>query len=194
MLKIGITGNIGSGKTLICTIFKHLGISVFNADEEAKKIITNNNDVKEKLILILGKDSYSAEGVPDKKYIANQIFNDKNKLQQMNDIVHPATVKLFSDWVKMQTSQYVILESAILFESNVKDITDKIIVVSAPEPLRIKRVAERDGLSMEQIKERMNNQLDEKIKIAQADFVIKNDEQELLLPQVINIHDTLLKY
>ncbi len=190
-LKIGITGGIGSGKTLVCEIFQTLGIPVYNSDSRAKSLMKNNPEVKKQLIDAFG-NIYTSAGDLDKEKIAKIIFSDKSKLQIMNSIVHPAVEKDFEQWTDSQEAPYVIKESALIFESGNYKKLDFTIEVFAPLEERISRTIARDKKSVEQIRKRINSQMDEKKKIAMADFIIINDKFTPILPQVLNLHKFFL--
>ncbi len=190
-LKIGITGGIGSGKTLVCEIFQTLGIPVYNSDSRAKSLMKNNPEVKKQLIGAFG-NIYTSAGDLDKEKIAKIIFSDKSKLQIMNSIVHPAVEKDFEQWTDRQEAPYVIKESALIFESGNYKKLDFTIEVFAPLEERISRTIARDKKSVEQIRKRINSQMDEKKKIAMADFIIINDKFTPILPQVLNLHKFFL--
>lgn len=188
MLKIGITGGIGSGKSTVCSMFELLGIPVYYADEEAKKIIDNDPSVKERLLLLFGTNVLNENQSIDRKKLAALVFNDKKKLEQLNNIVHPAVALHTDRWTKAHAQfPYVLKEAAILFESGAYKAVDKVITVTAPIELKITRVMQRDKATREQVQERMNNQLSDEEKIKRSDFVIYNDEQQLVIPQVLKI-------
>ena len=191
MLKIGITGGIGSGKSTVCSIFKCLGIPVFNADEEGRRILAEDGSVKQEVVQLLGESVLDNDQL-NRKEIASIVFNDKVKLEKLNAIIHPRVRRAFANWTEKQKAQFVIDEAAILFESGTYAILDAVIVVTAPEELRIQRVMARDGLSEATIRERMKNQWSEEEKIIRAAFVIQNDGQNLLIPQVIDVYNHLL--
>ena len=191
MLKVGLTGGIGAGKTTISTIFKILGVPVFDADKEAKIIMNNSNEIKEELIKIFGKEVYK-ENVLNKKYLANIVFNDKEKLKVLNSIVHPITIQAFDDWSAHQNSSYVIKEAALLFESGSNKDLDYTIGVFAPKELRIKRVQNRDNISSIDVEKRIHNQMDEEAVKKFCDFIFINDEQQMILPQAIALHHHIL--
>lgn len=191
MISVGLTGGIGTGKTTVARIFKVLGIPVFDADVEAKKIMNENKVVQEKIAAIFGKESYE-NGKLNRNHIAAIVFNDTQKLKLLNDIIHPETIALSKKWINNQTTSYCIKEAALLFESGSAEGLDYVIGVFAPTALRIKRVVQRDNLTPEQFKNRMNKQMDEEIVKKLCDFIIVNDEQQLLIPQVIKIHDQIL--
>jgi dephospho-CoA kinase len=184
MLKIGVTGGIGSGKSTVCSIFKCLGVPVFHADEIGRNILIEDRDAKQKVMQLF--DSL------DRKKIAAIVFNDKEKLVQLNAIIHPKVRQAFIEWTDKQKAPFIIEEAAILFESGVYKMLDCIIVVTAPEELRIQRVISRDGVSEVTIRERMKNQWSEEEKIKLADFVIHNNEEGFVIPQVLDIYKQLI--
>lgn len=193
MLKVGITGGIGSGKSTVCAVFELLGIPVFYADEEAKKIVGNDAEVLVQVIAEFGKDVLNEEGKPDRKKLASIVFNDDKKLKILSAIIHPAVTKRFLVWCKeKESSPYVLKEAAILFESTANVLVDRVITVSTPVELRIKRVMMRDHSTSEEIKRRMKNQMSDEEKIKISDFVIVNDEQKFLIEQVLSIHKLLI--
>lgn len=183
---IGLTGGIGSGKSTIAEIFTTLKIPVFNSDLEAKKLYSHP-EVKQQIIKHFG-NVYNEQHQLDKKALANIVFNDEDKLQQLNNIIHPAVKKLFETWVnKNNHAPILIKEAAILIESGAAKQVNKIIVITAPKEERIRRVMQRDNVSEKEVVVRMNKQLPEEKLIAQADFIIKNDNKQLVIPQVLNI-------
>ena len=191
MKKIGITGGIGSGKTYVASVFQSLGIPIFNADIQAKKIMTSS----EKLIKLakeeFGNDIYKDSDL-NKEKLASIVFSNSDKLQKLNSLVHPIVKEEFNNWYKKQTSPYVIKEAAILFESNSHIGLDAVICVSAPLDLRMKRLLNRDDYSEKEIKKRIENQISQEEKEKLSDYIIVNDEKELLLPKIIKIHKELL--
>ena len=191
MKKTGITGGIGSGKTYVASVFQSLGIPIFNTDIQAKKIMTSS----EKLIKLVkeefGNDIYKDSDL-NKEKLASIVFNDKSKLEKLNSLVHPIVKKEFNNWCKKQTSSYVIKESAILFESKSHLGLDAVICVSAPLELRMKRLLNRDNYSEKEIKKRIENQMSQEVKEKLSDYIIVNDERDLLLPQIIKIHEELI--
>ena len=193
MYIIGLTGGIGSGKTIISKIFKNLGIAVYNSDIEAKKLMNSDFDIINKLKMVFGYDIYNEKNQLNKKKLAELIFNNKDKLNTVNTIVHPAVKKHFNNWVIKQTTPYVIKETAILFESGIYKDVNKIITVTAPLKLRIKRISERDNISEDDIMQRINKQTDDNFKIHNSDFIINNNEFELTIPQIFKIHNKILK-
>jgi dephospho-CoA kinase len=183
---IGLTGGIGSGKSVVAKVFATLGIPVFNADEEAKRIMQTSTDIKTKLIEQFGTDIYN-ESVLDKEKLASIVFNDPFQLQLLNAIVHPLTIQAAKDWAAKQTSPYVIKEAALIFESGAADGLFKVIGVTAPLSLRTHRVMQRDGITKDQVDARMRNQISDTIKMRLCDYVIENNNQQMVIPQVLEI-------
>lgn len=192
MLKVGLTGGIGSGKTTVSKIFEVLDIPVYYSDERAKVLMSLHVEVIEQIKTALGKNSYK-DNQPDRKYIASIVFNDREKLKQLNSIIHPAVEKDYNDWcVQNREAVYTIKEAAILFETGIYKKLHKTILVHAPKKLRISRVASRDNLSSSEIESRMNNQWPTDKIMPLADYCINNDDKSLILPQILII-DKLLK-
>ncbi|HYX09560.1 MAG TPA: dephospho-CoA kinase [Bacteroidales bacterium] len=191
MLKIGLTGGIGSGKSLVAKIFLDLEVPVYPADERAKSIYNTNDSVKREIINLLGQSVYQDNKINRKK-LAALIFRNKNLLEKVNQIVHPAVRGDFEDWCRQYTDKkYVLQEAAILFESGSNKHMDYIISVDAPVEVRIKRVMDRDGMPREQVLERINHQMEDKERNELSDFIIYNDGTRLLLPQVLEIHQKI---
>ena len=191
MLKIGITGGIGSGKSTVAKAFEVLGIPVYYADDAAKKMMNEDEELKEKIQQQFGDDVYK-DGKLDRKKLAGIVFNAPEKLNQLNALVHPATIKDAERWMQRQVAAYTIKEAALIFESGAQEHLDLVIGITAPAPLRIQRTMQRDGVTREEVIARMDKQMDEEIKMKLCDFVLKNDEQEMLLPQVLELHCKLL--
>lgn len=191
MLKVGLTGGIGSGKTVVADIFKVLGIPVFDADAAAKEIMEKDETLISQIKKEFGEEAYNGTKL-NRKYLADIVFNDPFQLEKLNAIVHPATIQAGWNWAARQTSPYVVKEAALMFEAGSAAGLDYVIGVTAPKHLRIKRVMERSGLSREEVLSRMNRQVDDVIKMRLCDFVIVNDEQQMVLPQVMNIHATFM--
>ncbi len=192
MLKIGLTGGIGSGKSTVATIFSQLGIPVLQADILAKDIMQQNPEVRSKIIQAFGEESYK-NGKPNRAYIAQIVFKDPQQLAFLNSIVHPATIQASNEWAETQIAPYVIKEAALFFESGSGQGLDGIIGVSAPEHIRIQRVMKRDGISRVQVLDRMNQQIDANLKMKLCDWIIINDEQSLIIPQIIELHKQFCK-
>ena len=192
MLKIGLTGGIGSGKTTVSQIFKILGVPVFDADTAAKEAMEQNPVLKEKLITTFGADVF-VEHKLNRKYLADIVFNDAHQLDVLNALVHPITIAAAADWFATQNSPYAIKEAALIFEAGAGQGLDYVIGVFAPTALRIKRVMDRDHLSREEVLSRMNRQIDDQIKMKLCDFVIQNNNQALLTKQVLELHQNFLK-
>lgn len=190
MLKVGLTGGIGSGKSTVAKIFEVLGIPVYYADEAAKQIMNTDEELKKELIKHFGPQAYK-DGLLDRAYVASIVFSDKQKLELLNSLTHPATIRDAERWMSRQSSPYAIKEAALLFESGSNQYLDHIIGVYAPQPLRIKRVMSRDHVTEEEVLKRLSKQMDEDEKMKLCDSVIVNDEQQLLIPQVLEIHETL---
>jgi dephospho-CoA kinase len=185
-LKIGISGGIGSGKTVVCRIFSLLGIPVFNADQVAKELWDNNPIAKEKLVRLVGSGIYRENKCLDRKKLASLIFNDDLLLQKINEIIHPEVNKKFLDWTGKQDTPYIVAEAAILFESGFYKLMDYNILVAADEELRIRRVMERDLTTRKKILQRIGKQWDDGEKARLADAVIYNNN-ELLIPKILEI-------
>ena len=183
---IGLTGGIGSGKSTVAKIFAQLGIPVLDADATAKAIMNEDRSVKTKLIELFGEDAYK-ENQLNRPYIAQLVFEDAFKLQQLNAIIHPITIQYAKDWASKQTAPYVIKEAALIFESGAADGLSKIIGVTAPLSLRTHRVMQRDGITKDQVDARMRNQISDTIKMRLCDYVIENNNQEMVIPQVLEI-------
>jgi len=192
MLKIGLTGGIGSGKSTVAKIFEVLGIPVYYADEAARRIMNENEGLKAQIIAAFGTQSY-ANGALNRAYLAAEVFNDKEKLERLNALVHPVTIADSNQWMARQTTPYAIKEAALIFESGTQRYLDYVIGVSSPMPLRILRATRRDHSTKEKVETVINRQLDESIKMKLCNFVIVNDEQQPVLPQVMDLHRKLLE-
>jgi dephospho-CoA kinase len=192
MLKVGVTGGIGSGKTLVCRIFEVLGIPVYYADLQAKKIMESDPLIRDELVRLFGPSVIDDEKI-NREYLARIIFSNNDALRSVNNLVHPAVRKDFSEWASsMSGHDYIIEEAAILFESGAYRLLDFNIAVSAPEEMRIKRVIMRDNTTREAVIGRLKNQMTENERNSLADAVILNDESDLLIPQVVKVHNRIL--
>jgi len=193
MLKIGITGGIGSGKTTVCKVFELLGVPVFYADDVAKSIMYTDPVLKSEILKAFGENSYSKNGDLNRSYISSIVFNDKHELEKLNSLVHPAVFRAFDNWVLSQKeASYVIKEAALLYESDAYKMCDQSILVISPIETRISRVKARDGISAEDIQLRMNRQFSDEQKMKFADHILNNDERQLLIPQIIQLHQQFL--
>ena len=193
MLKIGITGGIGSGKTTVCKVFELLGIPVFYADDVAKSIMYTDSILKSGILDAFGENSYSNSGELNRSYISSIVFNDKHELEKLNSLVHPAVFRAFDSWVLNQKeASYVIKEAALLYESDAYKMCDQSILVISPIETRISRVKARDGISADDIQLRMNRQFSDEQKMKFADHILHNDERKLLIPQIIQLHQQFL--
>ena len=191
-LKIGLTGGIGSGKSTVAKIFELLDVPVYYADAASKRLYHTDKELMASLKKHFGEDIYTSEQLNRAK-LAAIVFNDKEKLDLLNSLVHPPTIRDAEEWAMRQTTPYVIKEAALLFESGSVAGLDYVIGVYAPTHLRIKRVMDRDGISREDVHNRMSRQIDESIKMRLCDFVVSNNEQELVIPQVLALHEQFLK-
>ena len=192
MLKIGLTGGIGSGKTTVAHIFEVLGIPVYYADDAAKFLMQNNESIKNQIIENFGAESY-VYGKLNRSHIAAIVFANPEKTTIINAIVHPITIADATNWMQKQTTHYAIKEAALIFEANAQTALDYIIGVNSPLPLRIKRIMQRDNIDEAAVMARMQKQMNVEEKISQCHFVIENNEKDLLIPQVMAIHKKLLE-
>jgi dephospho-CoA kinase len=188
---VGLTGGIGSGKTTVANMFSKLGVPVYIADVEAKRLTNTSKVIRRKLIELLGPKAFINSGL-NRKYVADKIFNDKALLQAVNEIIHPKVAAHFKKWVSKQNTAYVIKEAAILFENGGYKDCDTVILVTAPKPVRLKRILARDKSSKAEIEQRMNNQWSDAKKEKLADFVIENIDLNATEKKVAEIHKTLL--
>lgn len=190
MKKVGITGNIGSGKSYVCKMFEKLGIPVFYSDDETKKLYLIPS-VKELIVNRFGKEVYFEDGTLNRKLLSYHLFKNEEAMKFIESVLYPALNQHFDEWCEQQTSPYVLYESAILFEKNYGKYFDKIIFVSAPEDTRLQRVMKRDDCTEENVRSRMRLQMSEETKLSKADFVIYNDGDKALEPQVETINKQL---
>ncbi|UXP33805.1 dephospho-CoA kinase [Reichenbachiella agarivorans] len=192
MKKIGVTGGIGSGKSTVCEIFRSLGIPTYDADTRAKALMNENPLIKTQIIAAFGEEAYQ-DGVLNRAYLADQVFTKGENTQVLNSIVHPAVGKDFEAWASEQNSPYVIKEAALLIESGSYQSLDALINVTSPMEIRIARIKKRDSFrSEEEIKGIINKQLSDEERNRIADYILHNDEQQLLIPQVLALHEKFL--
>ena len=187
MLRVGLTGGIGSGKTTVARIFQVYGIPVYDADKASKKLMNEDAQIKLALVSAFGEETYK-EGVLDRRFLAETVFNDSDKLALLNSIVHPATIRHASEWMIKQQAPYILKEAALIFESGSNKDLDFVIGVYSPPELRIQRTMERDSVSREQVLSRIKNQMDESEKMSLCDFIIQNDPDHSLIEQVRELH------
>ena len=192
MLKIGLTGGIGSGKTTVAQIFEVLGIPVYYADVAAKKIMNEDENLQQEIIKHFGKESY-VDGKLNRSFLAEAVFSDSKKTLLINSIIHPVTIGDAEKWFYEQQGPYAIKEAALIFEANAEKNLDLIIGVSSSYELRLQRVMLRNGINKEAVEKRMQNQMDENKKMESCDFVLNNNETELLIPQVLALHEMILQ-
>jgi dephospho-CoA kinase len=188
MRKIGITGSIGSGKSTVVQLFAHLGAPVYDADSRAKFLMISSPALIDGIKQLFGNEAYSVNGELNRPHISTKAFQDKEILTKLNALVHPAVFNDFDEWAAKQNAPYVIKEAALMFESDSYKQLDEVIVVTAPEELRIQRAMQRDHVSREAVLGRMKSQLSQAQKLAKGQYEIRNNEQELLIPQVLFLH------
>ena len=192
MKVLGLTGGIGSGKTTVANMFKELGVPVYIADDEAKKLMHEDMKIREKIVGLFGEAAYK-NGILDRKFIASRVFEDKEKLEQLNAIVHPAVAEHFERWKKQQTAPYVVYEAAILFEKGGHTRNDFNLLITAPHETKLERLLARDNSTLKEILARMNNQWSDEKKAVLADFVIENIDLSATREAVLKLHQTLLE-
>lgn len=191
MLKVGITGGIGTGKTIVCRLFALLGIPVFYADDAARALMDTDPALKAAISKLLGPEVYQ-EGQLNRPLVGQLVFNQPEKLAQLNALVHPATIRHAQEWMERQRTPYALKEAAIFFESGSYKEMDLMIGIDAPEELRIQRVIQRNHISREEVLLRMSRQMDNTEKMSRCNFVILNDDVTALIPQVLAVHQQLL--
>ena len=198
MLRIGITGGIGSGKTTVARIFEVLGIPVYYADDAAKRLMNEDPLLKQQVIGLFGNEVYE-NGLLNRNKLASLVFNNPERLLQLNKVVHPATIADAENWMRHTEKNagikipYAIKEAALIFESGAQDNLDFVIGVDSPIELRLQRAMNRDKLTRDAVMLRMEKQMDEKEKMNRCHFIITNNEEQLLIPQVMALHDKFVK-
>lgn len=191
MKRVGLTGGIGSGKTTAASIFRQLGVPIYDADFRAKVLMSEDLCLRDSIFALFGSESFDGLKL-NKSYVASKVFSDQSLLLQLNDLVHPIVQDDFEKWCLLQDAVYVIKEAAIIYESGSFESLDCTILVQAPEDLKIKRVMLRDSMSKLSVESRMKTQWSDEKKISYADFIIVNDEKQSLLTQVLQIHKSIL--
>ena len=193
MLKIGITGGIGSGKTTVCRVFELLGIPIFYADTVAKLIMNTDPVLKEEILKTFGEKSYSMDGVLNRTHLSSIVFNNESELNKLNALVHPAVFRAFDKWLAIHhDAPYIIKEAALLFETKSYTMCDLSVLVVSPEAFRVRRVIARDGISQDEIVLRMKRQFSDEQKMKLADHILFNDENQLLIPQILELDQQFL--
>lgn len=193
MLKIGITGGIGSGKTTVCKVFELLGIPIFYADNVAKSIMQTDSQLQKEIINEFGNQSYSTDGQLNRPFISSIVFKDELRLKKLNAIVHPAVFRAFDKWIlEHQAAPYIIKEAALLFESESYKMCNLSILITSPESTRISRIMARDHISEQEVILRMKRQFSDEQKKKLADYILVNDEIQLLIPQILDLHQKFL--
>lgn len=192
MIKIGLTGGIGSGKSTVAQIFEVIGIPVYYADASSKRLMSEDDELKNKIKSAFGEESYINDNL-NRKYLSGIVFKNPAKTKLLNSLVHPATIADAAKWMQTQSTPYVIKEAALIFESGSNKDLDYVIGVKSPVELRIKRAMARDNISAAQVQARIDRQMDEEEKMRLCDYVIVNDEHQMLLPQVLALHEIFLK-
>ena len=192
-MRVGLTGGIGSGKSTVAQVMGLLGAGVYDSDREARRLMEEDPSVIHAVTRLLGNRAYR-EGKVDRKYVAELVFNDRKLLEGLNGIVHPAVATDFERWVESQEGvPYVVMESAILIESGFDRLVDCVVVVTAPETMRIARTCRRDGVSSDAVRARIANQMSDQERRARADYVIVNEDRESALEQILKLHRQLCK-
>lgn len=190
MYKVGLTGGIGSGKSTVCAMLRERGVAVYNSDERAKELMNSDTAIKQRIIARFGAESF-ADGVLNRAYLAQRVFASEEELAALNAIVHPLVIEDFASWAESAEGEYVVLESAILFESGFDSQVDMVVAIMAPDELRIERAMQRDGVTREQVEERMRRQLSDEERCSRSKYAIVNIELEELEDDVEQLHRRL---
>lgn len=192
MIKIGLTGGIGSGKTTVSRVLELLDVPVYSADERGRWISDHDPAVIRQTKTVFGDQAYAADGTMNREYIAEKVFSDRELLQRLNGIVHPAIRRDYRLWLESHPeAPYTVMESAILFESGFDREVDRVVVVTAPEEVRLARTMHRDGADEKAVRARIAAQMDESQRVQKADFVLNANETELLIPQIMELHQKI---
>ena len=192
MLKIGITGGIGSGKSTACLVFEKLGIPIYNSDKRAKDLMVEDEALVDSIKSTFGNEVYSGKEL-NRSVLAGKVFKSKDELEKLNSLVHPAVGRDYKYWLSQyKEEKYTIKEAALLFEVGIYRTLDKVIMVTCPLEERLNRVMKRDGIDRKAVLNRINNQWTEEEKLKLADYFIYNDGSQLLIPQVLKIHKEIL--
>ena len=190
MYKVGITGGIGSGKSTVCRMLAERGVALYDADSRAKELMSSSEALRKAIIENFGQESFTAEGL-NRAYLAERVFNDGEQLRLLNSLVHPAVIADFEAWAEVQNGNYVLFESAILFEAKLEDRVDVVVAVMAPESLRVERVMGRDGATEEQVVARIKNQMSDDERSDRSKYSIVNIDIEDLEEDVEQLHRRL---
>lgn len=193
MFQIGLTGGIGSGKSTVATLFQMLDVPVYQADQRAKALMVSDSTLKKNIRTHFGPNAYEADKAVNRQFLADQVFGDEQQLEKLNQLIHPAVRADYQRWLQSQNANYVVHEAALIFEAGFEGEFDALISVSSPLPLRIKRVQERDSLSAEAVRARIQRQYDQAYKDERSDHVIKNDDYHLLIPAVHELDEHYTK-
>ncbi|MFN4300157.1 MAG: dephospho-CoA kinase [Thermaurantimonas sp.] len=189
---VGLTGGIGSGKTTAAQLFRHLGVPVYIADDEAKRLIDSDPVIRRNIIAHFGTEAYTSSGL-NRQYIAQRVFTNPEKLELLNSLTHPAVKEHFKKWITLQNALFVIKEAAILFEAGTYRECDLIISIVAPENTRLERIQRRSGLSIEEIKSRIARQWTDKKRLQLSDYVVLNDGKHSLIKQILHIYEDIIR-
>ena len=194
MIKVGVTGGIGSGKSMVCRVFESLGVPVYSADQAARSLVDSHKDIRDRLMALLGDEIYDGYTL-NRPRMASIIFHNKHLLEDANRIIHPRVLEDFDRWARIhEDKDYVIEEAAILFESGASKLVDRVVTVVAPVKERVIRVIRGKKLSREQIMERIRNQMNDESKIKLSDYVIHNSENDMIIPAILRIHEDILNH
>jgi dephospho-CoA kinase len=193
-LLIGVTGGIGSGKSMVCRLFECLDIPIYYADSRAKWLTNNDPEIREKVIALLGREAYGVDGTYNTRFVASSVFKNEPLLKELNAIIHPVVLRDTKNWVAQQAGvPYVVKEAAIMAKAGQSNAVDYVVVVEAPVELRIQRILQRDKRSEQEIRAIIERQASDESRREIADFIVNNDDTSELIPQVLHLHETFLK-